>query len=96
MTTSPALQNFVDATRSAFAASRASDAAPGTRYPGHRHSPQEIYAELSPGELQQHAGPWCALGIGGVGHNTSNIIHGMRSPRVPLLAVWFPSTGEAQ
>ena len=96
MTRSPALQNFVDATRNGLAPSRTRDAAPDTRYPDHRHPPQEIYAELSPGECKQNAGPWHAPGIGRAAHNTSNIIHGMRSRDLPLLAVWRLWMGEAE
>ena len=63
--------------------------APDTRYPDHRHPPEEIYTVLSPGEWKQNAeGEFRAPGIGGFVHNIPNIIHGMRATDVPLLAVW--------
>ncbi len=63
--------------------------APATRYPDHRHPPEEIYTVLSPGEWKQGvAGPWRSPGIGGFVHNTPNIVHAMRSTDMPLLAVW--------
>jgi len=68
--------------------------APQTQYPNHRHPPEEIYSVLSPGEWRQNDGPWHSPGIGGVVHNTPNIIHGMRSKAMPLLAVWCLWTGE--
>jgi hypothetical protein len=63
--------------------------APETRYPDHRHLPEEIYTVLSPGEWKQDAeGEFRAPGVGGFVHNISKIIHGMRATDVPLLAVW--------
>ncbi|MDH3704059.1 MAG: dimethylsulfoniopropionate lyase, partial [Alphaproteobacteria bacterium] len=63
--------------------------APETRYPDHRHPPEEIYTVLSPGDWKQGVdGPWRSPGIGGFVHNTPNIVHAMRSKDVPLLAVW--------
>jgi hypothetical protein len=63
--------------------------APKTRYPDHRHPPEEIYTVLSPGEWKQNAeGEFRAPGIGGFVYNTSQIIHGIRATDVPLLAVW--------
>ncbi len=63
--------------------------APETRYPDHRHPPEEIYTVLSPGEWKQGAdGDFRAPGTGGFVHNVPNIVHGMRSTNVPLLAVW--------
>ena len=63
--------------------------APETRYPDHRHPPEEIYTVLSPGEWKQGAqGNFFSPGIGGYVHNAPNIIHGMRSKELPLLAVW--------
>ena len=69
--------------------------APETRYPDHRHPPEEIYTVISPGEWKQHTdGEFRAPGIGGFVHNVPNIIHGMRSTSVPLLAVWSLWMGE--
>ena len=63
--------------------------APNTRYPDHRHPPEEIYTVISPGEWKQHAdGKFHAPGVGGFVHNVPSIIHGMQSTNVPLLAVW--------
>ena len=70
--------------------------APATRYPDHRHPPEEIYTVLSPGEWKQNQGPWRAPGVGGFVHNPPNIIHGMRSKDVPLLAVWCLWEGQAE
>jgi hypothetical protein len=67
--------------------------APQTHYPDHRHPPEEIYSVLSPGEWKQNDGPWHSPGIGEVVHNPPNIIHGMRSKSMPLLAVWCLWTG---
>lgn len=70
--------------------------APETRYPDHRHPPEEIYTVISPGEWKQQAeGEFRAPGIGGFVHNVPNIIHGMRSKEVPLLAVWSLWMGDA-
>ena len=63
--------------------------APETRYPDHRHPPEEIYTVLTPGEWKQGAeGAFISPGVGGFVHNIPNIVHGMRSKDVPLLAVW--------
>ena len=63
--------------------------APETRYPDHRHPPEEIYTVLTPGEWKQGAeGAFRSPGVGGFVHNIPNIVHGMRSKDVPLLAVW--------
>lgn len=62
--------------------------APDTRYPDHRHPPEEIYTVLSPGEWKHNDGPWHTPGVGGFVHNPPNIIHAMRSGDSPLLAVW--------
>ena len=67
--------------------------APHTQYPDHRHPPEEIYSALSPGEWRQEDAPWHSPGIGGVVHNPPNIMHGMRSKTMPLLAVWCLWTG---
>ncbi|HTI80094.1 MAG TPA: dimethylsulfonioproprionate lyase family protein [Acetobacteraceae bacterium] len=66
--------------------------APQTRYPDHRHPPEEIYVVLSPGEWRQESKPWHAPGIGGLVYNPPNIVHAMRSMEEPLLAVWFLPT----
>ena len=63
--------------------------APQTRYPDHRHPPEEIYCVLSEGEWRQAGGPWHQPGIGGLVYNPSNIVHAMRSAEPPLLALWF-------
>jgi quercetin dioxygenase-like cupin family protein len=63
--------------------------APHTRYPDHRHPPEEIYAVLSEGEWRQADNPWHAPGIGGLVYNPPNIVHAMRSTEQPLLAIWF-------
>jgi quercetin dioxygenase-like cupin family protein len=69
--------------------------APETRYPDHRHPPEEIYTVLSPGEWKQNAeGEFRVPGVGGFVHNVPNIIHGMRSTNVPLLAVWSLWSGD--
>jgi quercetin dioxygenase-like cupin family protein len=63
--------------------------APNTRYPDHRHPPEEIYVVLSDGQWRQASGPWHAPGIGGLVYNPPNIVHAMRSTERPLLALWF-------
>jgi quercetin dioxygenase-like cupin family protein len=67
--------------------------APHTRYPDHRHPPEEIYVVLSEGEWCQESGPWHEPGIGGLVYNPPNIVHAMRSAERPLLALWFLWTG---
>lgn len=62
--------------------------APATRYPDHRHPPEEIYSVLSPGAWWQEHGVWHEPGIGGVVHNPPNVLHAMRASTAPLLAVW--------
>ena len=62
--------------------------APHTRYPDHRHPPEEAYVLLSAGEFRQHDGDWFDPGIGGGLHNTPNSMHAMRSGTTPLLALW--------
>jgi quercetin dioxygenase-like cupin family protein len=69
--------------------------APRTRYPDHRHPPEEVYIVLSGGEWRQASGAWHAPGIGGLVHNPPNIVHAMRSTDKPLLALWFLWTAEA-
>ena len=63
--------------------------APHTRYPDHRHPPEEIYVVLSDGQWRQASDPWHAPGIGGLVHNPPNVVHAMRSTERPLLALWF-------
>ena len=67
--------------------------APNTRYPDHRHPPEEVYVVLSRGEWRQERDEWHAPGIGGLVYNPPNIVHAMRSGDDPLLAVWFLWTG---
>lgn len=62
--------------------------APGIEYPEHHHPPEEVYLVLSPGHWQQASGAWFEPGIGGLVHNTPNILHAMRSRSAPLLATW--------
>jgi quercetin dioxygenase-like cupin family protein len=62
--------------------------APGTRYPDHRHAPEETYLVLSAGEFRQGDGDWFAPGLGGSFYNPPNILHAMRSGGDPLLALW--------
>ncbi len=62
--------------------------APGIEYPEHHHPPEEVYLVLSPGHWQQAGGDWFEPQIGGLVHNTPNILHAMRSGSAPLLAVW--------
>jgi quercetin dioxygenase-like cupin family protein len=66
--------------------------APETRYPDHRHPPEEIYIVLSRGEWRQEDKPWHEPGIGGLVYNPPNIVHAMRSMQEPLLALWFLPT----
>ncbi len=67
--------------------------APQTRYPDHRHPPEEIYVVLSDGEWRQADNAWHVPGVGGLVYNPSNIVHAMRSADQPLLALWFLYTG---
>ena len=63
--------------------------APQTRYPDHQHPPEEIYTVLSCGEWKQGPdGEFFSPGVGGFVHNVPYIVHGMRSGKFPLLAVW--------
>ena len=66
---------------------------PGIEYPQHNHPPEEVYLVMSPGHWQQNAGEWFEPGIGGLVHNTPNILHAMRSGSAPLLATWCLCTG---
>ena len=63
--------------------------APHTRYPDHRHPPEEVYVVLSGGEWRQGSDAWHEPGIGGLVYNPPNIVHAMRSAEQPLLALWF-------
>jgi hypothetical protein len=63
--------------------------APHTRYPDHRHPPEEVYVVLSDGQWRQSSNPWHVPGIGGLVYNPPNIVHAMRSTERPLLALWF-------
>jgi quercetin dioxygenase-like cupin family protein len=63
--------------------------APHTRYPDHRHPPEEIYVVLSEGQWRQANDPWHEPGMGGLVYNPPNIVHAMRSAARPLLALWF-------
>ena len=69
--------------------------APETRYPDHRHQPEEIYVVLSDGEWCNTDTPWHAPGIGNLVYNPPNIVHAMRSAQQPLLALWFLPTANA-
>src|ERR1700722_1890101 len=46
--------------------------APDTRYPDHRHPPEEVYIVLSRGEWRQEDRPWHEPGIGGLVYNPPN------------------------
>lgn len=70
--------------------------APHTRYPDHRHPPEEIYVVLSDGQWRQADKPWHEPGIGGLVYNPPNIVHAMRSTERPLLALWFLWTEQAE
>jgi hypothetical protein len=59
-----------------------------TRYPDHRHPPEEVYLVLSPGEFRQGEGPWFEPGFGGTFFNSPEILHAMRSGPHPLFAIW--------
>jgi hypothetical protein len=62
--------------------------APGVRYPDHRHSPEEVYLVLSPGDFRQGDADWFTPGIGGTLFNVPDILHAMRSGEMPLFALW--------
>ncbi|MBW4024693.1 MAG: transcriptional regulator [Proteobacteria bacterium] len=63
--------------------------APATRYPDHRHPPEEVYLVLSPGVFRQGEGPWFEPGFGGTFFNEPGILHAMRSGPEPLFAIWL-------
>ena len=69
--------------------------APHTKYPDHRHPPEEIYVVLSDGQWRQASNPWHEPGIGGLVYNPPNIVHAMRSTERPLLALWFLWTAQS-
>ena len=62
--------------------------APHTRYPDHRHSPEETYLVLSPGQFRAGQSDWFEPGIGGTFYNPPDILHAMRAGDAPLLALW--------
>lgn len=62
--------------------------APHTRYPDHRHPPEEAYVLLSAGKFRQRDGDWFDPGIGRGLQNTRDSLHAMRSGSKPLLALW--------
>lgn len=62
---------------------------PNVRYPDHSHPPEEVYLALSSGEFRQGDNAWFDPGIGGVFHNPAGVVHGMRSSKSPMLALWF-------
>ena len=62
--------------------------APHVRYPDHWHLPEETYLVMSDGEFSQGGGSWFRPGVGGSFYNKPNIVHAMRSLKVPLFAFW--------
>lgn len=68
--------------------------APGIEYPEHHHPPEEVYLVLSPGYWQQAGGEWFEPGIGGLVHNTPDIMHAFRSELAPLLTTWCLWSGD--
>lgn len=63
--------------------------APGTRYPDHRHAPEETYLVLSPGQFRKEGRDWFRPGMGGSFFVPPNTLHAMRSDDdAPLFAVW--------
>lgn len=61
---------------------------PDTRYPDHRHRPEETYLVMSPGAFRQGHHPWVRLSAGQLFYNPPNILHSMRTFDLPLLAFW--------
>jgi len=62
---------------------------PATRYPEHRHPPEEIYLFLTGGLFRHGESGWFAPGIGGTLYNEPDIVHTMEAPAsAPLLALW--------
>lgn len=66
----------------------ASLVAPQTRYPDHRHKPEETYLVLSPGQFRRNGSDWFEPGVGGSFFVPPDSIHAMRSGAEPLLAIW--------
>lgn len=63
--------------------------APGTRYPDHRHAPEETYLVLSPGEFRKEGADWFEPGAGGSFYVPPGAEHAMRArDEAPLLAIW--------
>ncbi len=62
--------------------------APQTRYPDHRHAPEETYLVLSPGRFRKEGRDWFEPGIGGSFFVPPNALHAMRADEAPLLALW--------
>lgn len=70
--------------------------APGTRYPDHRHLPEETYLVLSPGQFRKEGRDWFAPGMGGSFFVPANALHAMRSTDdAPLFAAWALWPGRA-
>lgn len=61
---------------------------PETCYPYHQHPPAEFYLVLSPGEWYREDVGWWSPGAGGLVFNSPSCVHAMKSPGVPLLALW--------
>lgn len=57
-------------------------------YPDHEHEPEELYLVLSDGRWRQENGPWHTPGLGGLVHNKSGVMHGMKSQTQPFIALW--------
>ncbi|ABV93863.1 conserved hypothetical protein [Dinoroseobacter shibae DFL 12 = DSM 16493] len=62
--------------------------APHVQYPDHRHSPEETYLVLSPGEFRQGRAGWVHVPQGGTWYNPFNVVHAMRAVEAPLLVLW--------
>jgi hypothetical protein len=61
---------------------------PNIDYPDHHHEPEELYLVLSDGRWRQDNGDWHTPGLGGLVHNSSDLMHGMKSVNTPLFAIW--------
>lgn len=61
---------------------------PNVRYPDHRHSPEETYLVISPGDFRQEHQEWVHVAKGETFYNPHNIVHAMRSSDRPLLVFW--------
>jgi len=65
--------------------------APDTRYPDHRHAPEETYLVLSPGQFRKEGRDWFEPGMGGSFFVPPNALHTMRSAvYAPPFAIWAP------